>query len=324
MAFCVSDESVNSHGFRVLQSGADTEAFERNPIMLYMHQRGKVIGKWENLRWEDGKLYVDEVFDLDDTSEGGGKEIGGKVERGFLRAASIGLVVIESAWDDALQCPVVTKWRLQEISIVDVGSNSNALQLYDQAGEPLGEMQLSALLNKYRPPATSTRTQSQTTTMELATVLTALGLAATASDTDVLNMAAKAAGYDALKIEHDKLLKTQKETLELEAKTLVDQAHVEKRITAEQKPIYMNLFAADHANAKLALEALPKPKDLVALAANGGAAAQGDDATREADKKRFHELDKSGGLMKLAQTDRPTFERLYEAAHGVKPTNVQV
>ena len=122
--FLVSDESENSHGFKVLTEGIDITQFEKNPIMLYMHERPTIIGMWKNLRKEDGKLYADAVFDTE--SEKGG-EVARQVEKGFLRGASIGITYQK----EYLKNGVLEKCRLFEISIVDIGSNPNALKLYD-------------------------------------------------------------------------------------------------------------------------------------------------------------------------------------------------
>ncbi|MFK7058908.1 HK97 family phage prohead protease [Flavobacterium oreochromis] len=119
--FLVSDESINCYGGKVLTSGISTTQFEKNPIMLYMHERPNVIGRWENLKIENDKLYADAVFDIADPKA---NEIAGKVERGFLKSASVGLSIIEKEGD------TITKSELLEISIVDVGGNSNALRLY--------------------------------------------------------------------------------------------------------------------------------------------------------------------------------------------------
>lgn len=122
--FLVSDESDNSHGFKVLTEGIDITQFEKNPIMLYMHERPTIIGMWKNLRKEDSKLYADAVFDTG--SEKGG-EVARQVEKGFLRGASIGITYQK----EDLKNGVLEKCRLFEISIVDMGSNPNALKLYD-------------------------------------------------------------------------------------------------------------------------------------------------------------------------------------------------
>ncbi|WP_018674640.1 HK97 family phage prohead protease [Riemerella columbina] len=122
--FLVSDESENSHGFKVLTEGIDTTQFEKNPIMLYMHERPTIIGRWENLRKEDNKLYADAIFDTESEK---GKEVARQVEQEFLRGASLGITYQK----EDLKNSVLEKCQLYEISIVDIGSNPNALKLYD-------------------------------------------------------------------------------------------------------------------------------------------------------------------------------------------------
>jgi len=123
--FLVSDETINSYGFNILTSGIDTVNFLKNPIMLFMHDRVEVIGRWENIKIESGKLYADAIFDINSAK---GKEVADKVENGFLKAASIGITYNE---DDILK-GTLQKCVLIEISIVDIGSNPNALKLYNK------------------------------------------------------------------------------------------------------------------------------------------------------------------------------------------------
>lgn len=40
----LTNDTLNSYGYRVLTSGVDVSQYERNPLLLYMHERGKVIG----------------------------------------------------------------------------------------------------------------------------------------------------------------------------------------------------------------------------------------------------------------------------------------
>ncbi|MDB0601602.1 HK97 family phage prohead protease [Tenacibaculum maritimum] len=122
--FLVSEESINSHGLKVITEGINLERFEKNPIMLYNHERTNIIGRWENLTITDGKLYADAIFDEQDTL---GKEIARKVKDGFIKATSLG---ISYSYED-LEDEVIKKSTLMEISIVPVGSNKNALKLYD-------------------------------------------------------------------------------------------------------------------------------------------------------------------------------------------------
>ena len=130
ITFVLSDESVNSYGYIILTSGIDTTVFERNPVMLYMHNRdGNVIGRWENIRKEEKRLLGDAVFD--DSTELAAT-VKKQVEKGFLRSVSIGIEEISTEVINGIQ--TVTKCRLIEVSIVDIPSNSNAVKLYRNSG----------------------------------------------------------------------------------------------------------------------------------------------------------------------------------------------
>lgn len=140
----ISTEAVNSYGSRVLTAGIDLSQYERNPVLLWMHRRSwepgaMPIGKVENLRVEDGKLIGTPVFDQNDDFA---KRIESKWENGYLRMASAGLEPIETTPDPALVLPgqtreTVTRSKLIEVSIVDIGGNDEALQLYGQEGKLL-------------------------------------------------------------------------------------------------------------------------------------------------------------------------------------------
>ncbi|MBO5244231.1 MAG: HK97 family phage prohead protease [Muribaculaceae bacterium] len=130
ITFVLSDETVNSYGFVVLTEGIDTTAFERNPVMLYMHNRdGNVIGRWENIRKEGKRLLGDAVFD--DSTELAAT-VKKQVENGFLRCVSIGIEQIATEELNGVQ--TVTKCRLIEVSIVDIPSNENAVKLFRRSG----------------------------------------------------------------------------------------------------------------------------------------------------------------------------------------------
>lgn len=134
--FVLHDESVNSKGFRMLTSGANLTIFRKNPVMLFMHDDYNMpIGKWDNIRIEGTRILADPVFDEKDTRAIGVMD---KVNRGFLNMASMGAWAPEEMTDDpALKLPgqtlpTVTKWTAREASIVTIGSNHNALALYDR------------------------------------------------------------------------------------------------------------------------------------------------------------------------------------------------
>ena len=129
MVLCDSN-NVNSYGFRTSLDGMDLKRFQSNPVMLMSHDADKVIGRWENIAIVDGKLTADAVFDTDDEDA---KKIAGKVERGFLRGVSVGLMTdIDDFVEDEYGNYTLTKSELMEASICAIPSDSNAIVLYDK------------------------------------------------------------------------------------------------------------------------------------------------------------------------------------------------
>lgn len=126
--FVLSDGTKkNSHGFRIDLAGLMLERFNSNPVMLYMHDPNQLIGQWENLKVENNKLIADPDFDLEDEDA---KKIAGKVERGYLKGASLGIVVLDMKEIDGEY--VATKSELIEASVVPVPSDAGAIRLYDE------------------------------------------------------------------------------------------------------------------------------------------------------------------------------------------------
>lgn len=124
--FLLSDESLNSLGLVVRTSGINMDRFIKNPIMLYMHDRsGGVAGRWDNLRVDSTSFYGTPFFD--DAHEPG-KTVKEKVESGFLNGASIGIEKCVIELIDGVR--TVVSCELVEVSICDIPSNKNAVQLY--------------------------------------------------------------------------------------------------------------------------------------------------------------------------------------------------
>ena len=127
----ISNERLNSYGTRVLTAGVDVEQYNRNPVLLYMHQRGDVIGIVKDLRVEGsditGELVFDEATELSQRCKK-------QWEFGSLKMVSAGLDILELS-DDPSQLvpgqtrPTVTKSKLFEVSLVDIGANDDAIVL---------------------------------------------------------------------------------------------------------------------------------------------------------------------------------------------------
>ena len=88
----LSDDSLNSHGSRVLTRGVDTSQYERNPVLLYMHERGKVIGYMKDIEVGDNEITGEPVFDCASELSRQCKQ---QWDLGSLRMVSIGIDVIE-------------------------------------------------------------------------------------------------------------------------------------------------------------------------------------------------------------------------------------
>ncbi len=142
--FIVNTNDLNAYKYRVLTEGIDTEQYMKNPIVLYSHNRNlhnptgsEVIGRTVKLRVEDSKLIASIEFDGEDEFA---QKIEQKVKNNFIRMASMYGDVVESSNAPELVLPgqiyeTVTKSKLLEISIVDIGGNDAALKLIDNDGK---------------------------------------------------------------------------------------------------------------------------------------------------------------------------------------------
>ncbi|KMQ70256.1 caudovirus prohead protease [Chryseobacterium koreense] len=141
--FILNDENqVNQYGFRVKNSGLNLTRFMANPVILDHHKDGNaaVIGRWENIQFEDHLLTAVAVFDDKDPNAA---EIARKVAEGFLRGASLGLNPYSMsnfiiAPDDVYD---LVKSEVLEASITPIPNNANALKLYAATDDVMKELQ---------------------------------------------------------------------------------------------------------------------------------------------------------------------------------------
>lgn len=123
--FVLSDGSLDRHGTRINPAGWSLGSFKRNPIALFGHSGGFPIGRWENVRVEGGKLLGRLVIAAEGTSARI-DELRRLVEQGILRAVSVGFSIIEWGTPGKSEYDI-EKQELHEVSLVSVGSNTNAL-----------------------------------------------------------------------------------------------------------------------------------------------------------------------------------------------------
>lgn len=276
ISFTVSDESINTYGFRVLTSGIQTGTFKKNPIMLYNHNQGwrgtkdevLPIGIWDNVQISGSKLIADAVFDEGDKFA---KKIGGKVERKVLRAASIGFRILETSSSPDHMLPgqtreTVTKCELKEISIVDIPSNRNAVVLYDVEGNIIelgdnGENCPVPLIENLSDTNNSNHKKSNSNDMDHLKIIAGfLGLKPDAELSDVQSKIAElqktSTEVATLKQQLKDIEDKGKEAQKAETKTLLDKATEAGLIDANERPDWEKNFDANFEGSKRILASM--------------------------------------------------------------------
>ena len=144
--FILSDDTLNRNGVIVLTEGIELEEFKENPQMLFNHNTDQPIGIWSSVTKSEGLLLGEAEFDMDDPEAA---KIYNKVEKGHLKATSIGLKVLDFDFNED-NIPVITKSRLREASIVPIPANKNAVRLYldEELVEFNDEAELTLKLNE--------------------------------------------------------------------------------------------------------------------------------------------------------------------------------
>lgn len=300
----ITNESVNSYGFRVLTSGIDLEQYRRNPVLLYMHERGNVIGYVKDLQVENGEVTGELVFDEASELSIRCKK---QFEVGSLRMVSVGLDPKETSGAPELLLegqtrPTVTKSKLVEVSLVDIGANDDAIRMYNEGTAIELGKDGNCLL-----PLLSNNPINQTT-MDLKKLALQLGLPETADEATVLAKIAelqKEAGASVtLKAENDKLKLAG-------ITTLVDKAITEKKITVENKEHFLNLgktIGAEELEKTLAAMS-PNVKLSGIIHHQGGSPAQQGSYTKLSEVPEAE-------LLTMRQSDPATYKRLFKAEYG--------
>lgn len=300
----ITNESVNSYGFRVLTSGIDLEQYRRNPVLLYMHERGNVIGYVKDLQVENGEVTGELVFDEASELSIRCKK---QFEVGSLRMVSVGLDPKETSGAPELLLegqtrPTVTKSKLVEVSLVDIGANDDAIRMYNEGTAIELGKDGNCLL-----PLLSNNPINQTT-MDLKKLALQLGLPETADEATVFAKIAelqKEAGASVtLKAENDKLKLAG-------ITTLVDKAITEKKITVENKEHFLNLgktIGAEELEKTLAAMS-PNVKLSGIINHQGGSPAQQGSYTKLSEVPEAE-------LLTMRQSDPATYKRLFKAEYG--------
>lgn len=322
----ISTSRLNSYGSRVITAGIDITQYEKNPVLLWMHRRSfssnspLPIGRVENLRFDGDALKGTPVFDEKDPFA---KQIADKWEGGFLKMCSAGLDIVETSVDPVHLLPgqtraTVLRCKLTEVSIVDIGSNDDALQLTNsgqlltlasgEACEALPLLELNKPENEDNAngeqPAASINNNKITMKKE---TLQLLGIAENATEEQVHN------AVQLLKQSADKA-----QSMELAAITsAVDQAIKEKRITEAKRDHFIQL--GKNVGVQQLTETLEcmvqasKPLDMINQQPGSNGAPAG------AEHQTFAKLSEvpADKIETLKKEQPQEYARLYKAEYGI-------
>lgn len=302
----ITNDSLNSYGTRVLTAGMNVEQYQRNPVLLYMHERGNVIGYVKDLKVEDGEVTGELMFDEASELSVRCKK---QYEFGSLKMVSAGLDILETSEAPELLVqgqtrPTVTKSKLFEVSLVDVGSNDDAIVLQKDGKKiTLGKDSECPL------PLLNNNNQNQKQ-MEQKMVAMQLGLPATATEAEIN------AKLDELKTakEENERLQQKNASLTLASITAaVEKAVGEKRITPDKKDEFINL-GKEVGQEKLEsiLSAISPQMKLSSVIGHQGGAA-----TEPTTYKKLSDVP-SGQLITLRKEQPDEYKRLYKEEYGME------
>lgn len=301
----LTSDILNSYGSRVLTSGMDVEQYKRNPVLLYMHERGNVIGYVKDIEKGGTELTGELVFD--EASELS-RRCKKQWEVGSLRMVSVGIDVLETSRSKVLMLEgqtreTVTRSKLYEVSLVDVGSNDDAIRLMRDGKQITlgsdGECGLPLIYN--------TKNVKE---METKTIALMLGLPETASESEVTTAIS---GLMTMKNENAGL-KQRLEKLETAGiEHAVDAAIADKRINLSKRDEFVELGKKIGAGDLVKLFASMSPQsrltDVIGKETDGFSSS--------AEYKKLSEVpaDKLG---ELKEKEPETYRRLYRAEYGME------
>lgn len=305
----LTNDSLNSYGTRVLTDGLDIEQYNRNPVLLWMHQRGQVIGTLTDLRREHGEITG--LLNFDEASELS-QRCKKQWEFGSLRMVSVGIDILEWSNDPNLAVEgqtmaTITKSKLTEVSVVDIGANDDAIRLNYQ-GQQLnlsagGACPLPSLYNQSNQPQSTYPTEMDTKVLALK-----LGLPEGADETAIY---AKIDEIKATSTEVETLRAEKEAVIQREVEALVDGAVAEKKIELKMRDHFLQLGKSVGAdNLRTTLQSMSPREKLSATLNSSGQAVQPKTYAKLSDVP-------SEELMQLRDSDPERYKQLYKAEYGI-------
>lgn len=284
----------------------DVAQYNRNPVLLYMHERGNVVGYVKDLKVENNEVTGELMFDCaSELSQRCKKQF----EFGSLRMVSAGLDILETSEDASVLVqgqtrPTITKSKLFEVSVADVGANDDALVLHKDGKRITlgrdGDCPLPLLnINKQK-----------TEEMENKTIALNLGLPETATEVEI---SAKIAELNAVKEQNASLLQEKEKLTLARINNLVEQAIADKRIELNNKDQFVELGKKIGAEElEKTLKAMHPAVKLSSVLGHQGGAPTGE--------QKFTKLSEvPADQMATLRLENPEeYKRLYKAEYGIE------
>jgi len=272
--FVFNDENVkNSYGFYINTLGIKMDRFNDNPVMLnnHLNSNENVIGNWSDAVKETGLLKLKPHFDEETDL---GKDVAGKVDRGYLKGCSMGII---PNWDSVQKVGdrlIMMECELAEGSIIPVPSNRGAIAIYSADGELMKEADVQSLclsvtekLNGI-PENLNSKLDMKKILLSVATLM-ALGfddqptdgLDVAAVEAKVLGLSKKVADLTAKNTGLELAAQTAKEAQEaavkLAATQKVDLAITQGKIPANKKEAFVQLGITSPEVLQTTLDSIP-------------------------------------------------------------------
>jgi hypothetical protein len=292
--FCLTDNSINVYGYRLLTEGLEINKF-KPAIGFLMHNRDMGVAvKWEDFRVDGDKLYAKPVVNTTRFPN-----LAEEIEAGFYAGASVGkIVALEFSDDDNLKLEgqtgiTVTKWFPREASIVDIPGNYGSLSLlYDESDNVLYDLKENSTKNHKMEKVKLTTEQ-----------LKLLDLSDNATDEQISlalkNLADKAKRADTA----EKALQDLKaDTVKTQLKNILEQGMNERKLTRELADNLEKDYAGNPDGLKKLVDAM-QPQQLVSKTKDEKTPSDLPDKFRG---KSFNDLYLSGDLEEL-KTDFPDY-----------------
>lgn len=303
----ITNGSLNSYGTRVLTSGLDVSQYSRNPVLLYMHERGQVIGYVQDLRVEGDEVTGELVFDE-------ASELSVRCKKqwdfGSLKMVSAGIDILELSEDpkhlvQGQTAPTITKSKLFEVSLVDIGANDDAIVLHkDGVQLTLGKNAAEVL-----PLLHSNNHNQNPKKMDQEKLALELGLPKDADESAIhaalAKLKADGAEAESLRQERDTLRAARIESI-------VDAAVSAKKIGSEKKAQFVALGAKIGAEElQQTFDAMSSQVTLSSLVGSGAAVSV------PSEYKKLSDVP-SDLLSELKENDLAQYKRLYKAEYGIE------